>query len=86
METSVVDPSTERQPKPSLRFEAESAAFGLRERERVRRLLLRRKIGDWIGTVVVFILAGCAVFALATATSKMSLSDNPSIQGFRGKK
>lgn len=58
----------------------------MRERQRVRRLLLRRKIGNWIGTVVVIVLAGCAVFALASASSKMTFSDNPNIQGFRGKK
>ena len=83
METSVVD-SPPEPPKRSFTFEAEAAAFGLRERERVRRLLLRRKIENFIGTVVVLILAGCAVFALAN--TKMSLSDNPAIQGFRAKK
>ena len=86
METSVADSAQETQPKRPFIFEVESAAFGLRERERVRRLLLRRKIENWVGTIVVMILAACAVIALVTTTTKLTLSDNPSIQGFRAKK
>lgn len=86
METSVVEQSTETFTKRPFNFEAESAAFGLRERERVRRALLKRKIENWVGTIVVLVLAGCAVFALVSATSKITLSDDPSIQGFRAKK
>ena len=86
METSVVEPSHETLPKRPFNFEAESAAFGLRERQRVRRLLLKRKIENWVGTIVVIVLAACAVFALVSATSKVTLSDNPGIQGFRTKK
>jgi uncharacterized membrane protein len=86
VETSVADSSQETLPKRPFVFEVESAAFGLRERQRVRRLLLKRRIENWVGTAVVVILAACAVFALITTTSKMTISDDPSIQGFRAKK
>ncbi len=54
----------------------------MRERQRVRRLFLRRKIENWIGTIVVVVLAACAVAALMN--TKLMLSDNPATnQGFR---
>ncbi len=83
METSVAD-TQDNHPKRPFNFEVESAAFGLRERERVRRLLLRRKVEGWIGTIVVMVLVGCAIFALVN--TRVTFSDNPNIQGFRSKK
>jgi len=77
-----VETSQEAPPKQPFSFEAESAAFGMRERQRVRRLFLRRKIENWIGTIVVVVLAACAVAALMN--TKLMLSDNPATnQGFR---
>ncbi|HEX3696775.1 MAG TPA: hypothetical protein VH374_15450 [Polyangia bacterium] len=78
-----METSQEAHPAQPFSFESEAATFGLRERERVRRLLLRRKLENWIGTIVVIVLAGCAVWALTS--TKVTLSDAPSIQGFRAK-
>jgi hypothetical protein len=78
-----VETSQEAQPAQPFSF-TEAATFGLRERERIRRLLLRRKFESWIGTIVVIVLAGCAVWALM-GTPKVTLSDTPGIQGFRAK-
>jgi hypothetical protein len=79
-----VETSQEAPHKQPFSFEVESAAYGLRERQRVRRLFLRRKIENWIGTIVVVVLAGCAVLALMN--TKLTLSDSPGIQGFRSKR
>ena len=78
-----LETSQEVQPKRPFSFEAESLAFGLRERARVRRMLLRQRVEIWIGTIVVVILAACAVWALMN--TRFTFSDNPSIQGFRSK-
>jgi hypothetical protein len=78
-----VETSERVEPKQPFSLYAQTTSFGLRERERVRRLLLRRRIESWVGTMVVVLLAACAVFALLN--TRVTLSDNPSIQGFRKK-
>ena len=78
-----METSPQLEPKRGFNLYNEATSFGLRERERVRKLLLRRRVEGWVGTFIVVLLAAFAVVALAT--TRVSLSDNPSIQGFRKK-
>jgi hypothetical protein len=78
-----VETSPQLEPKRGFSLYNEATAFGLRERERVRKLLLRRRVEGWVGTFVVVLLAAFAVVALVN--TRVTLSDNPGIQGFRKK-
>ena len=78
-----METSPQLEPKRGFSLYNEATSFGIRERERVRKLLFRRRVEGWIGTFVVVLLVAFAVVALIN--TRVSLSDNPSIQGFRKK-